>query len=359
MTPLVTICVPTRNRVASLRKSLESILGQDYPAIEVIISDNASTDGTDAFCRELAAPDTRIRYIRHDRNIGLHGNHNFCLGAGTGEFLCVFHDHDDRDLSLVSTYVAFLQAHPDVGLVCSDWELIDDAGRRLGPRDHDVDSVTPGLQFIERTIRSGRSAVGIPGTMIRRAALGSIRFIDAAPVGFGDFPVWFEVAERWNIGHVSERLWRWTQSAQSESARTITSMSRDYYQNLSSYCDAHLRRWPDHGALVARWRSDITRYLFWALAYETGLYFRTMHAGPSGLRADAHDGSRTLFEILGYRLEPEQFQEVLTQMRAWRTGPLQHAAFCMINALVRVNCTWPLAWGIRHHALVRNVLGLR
>lgn len=355
MNPLVSICVPTRNRVAALERSLKSILGQDYAPIEVIVSDNASTDGTEAFCRPLAQSDARVRYVRHASNIGLHGNHNFCLGAGTGEFLCVFHDHDERDSTIVSTYVKFLRAHPDVGLVCSDWDLIDEAGNCLGVRDHQVAEVTPGLEFIERTIRSGRSAIGLPGAMIRRSALGDIRFIDDAPVGFGDFAVWLEVAERWNIGHVNRRLWRWTQSTHAQSARTITSMSHDYHQNLSRYCEDHVRRWPQHAAVVARWKASITRYLFWALAYEAGLYFRSTEASEL---AAGDGGYATLFELLGYRLRPEEFQEALAQLRSYRTGMLQYGAFFVIDTLIRLNFTWPLVWSVRHHTRLRNVLGL-
>lgn len=361
--PLVTICIPTRNRLAALTRSVKPILEQDYAPIEIIISDNDSNDGTEAFCRELERSDRRVRYVRQPRNIGLHGNLNYCLGAGDGEFLCLFHDHDDHDRAIVSTYVACLLDRPDVGLVCSDWDLIDESGIRLGVRDHHVEPVTPGLEYIERTIRSGRSSIGIPGTMIRRTALGSIRFVNEAPVGFGDFPVWFEMAETWNVGHVSRRLWRWTQSPRSQSARTITSMTHDYHENVTRYCDAHERRWPEHGELVARWRKSITRYLFWALAYETGLYFRTK---PSGQEAtgvakpstDSADGSATLFEMLGYRLGPEEFQEALMQLRAFRTGSLQSVAFLVISTLIRLRCTWPLAWGTRYHAQLRNVLRL-
>ena len=179
--PLVTICVPTRNRVASLKKSIQKILDQDYTPLEIIISDNASTDGTEAFCEELERSDHRVRYVRHPKNIGLHGNLNFCLGSGDGEFLCIFHDHDDHEANIVSTYVAFLCEHLDVGLVCSDWELIDEEGRSLGTRTHDVKPVTPGLEYIERATRSGRSSIGIPGAMIRREALGTVRFVDDAP----------------------------------------------------------------------------------------------------------------------------------------------------------------------------------
>lgn len=357
MNPLVTITVPTRNRALTLRRSLETFLGQDYSPIEVIISDNGSTDGTEALCCDLERRDPRVRYVRHAENIGLHGNLNFCLASGEGEFLCIFHDHDDHDLTLISTYVAFLRAHPDVALVCSNWELINEEGRVLGIRDQDVPPVTPGMEFIERTIRAGRSAVGIPGAMIRRSAIGAARFVADAPVGFGDFPVWFEIAERWSVGHVDGRLWRWTQSNTSQSAGTVTSMATQYEDNIMRYCAAHLTRWPEHRDIVARWQASMRRYLFWALAYEMALYASSLDSSGRPTTVPS-DGSATRYELMGYRLQPDEVREALTQFRSYRAGIGQYAVWLAITVLVRLNVTWPLAWGVRHHEWLRTVLRL-
>jgi hypothetical protein len=354
--PLVTICVPTRNRVASLDKSISNILRQDYASIEVIISDNASSDGTEAFCRDLQRSDSRVTYVRHPRNIGLHGNLNFCLSAGAGEFLCNFHDHDHHHHAIVSTYVAFLLQHPDVGLVCSDWELIDEEGRCLGARDHDVEPVMLGLDYIERTIRSGRSSIGIPGAMIRRSALGSVRFVDSAPVGYGDFPIWFEIAEKWSVGHVSGRLWSWTQSAGSQSEGTVTSMTQQYYENMMQYCEAHLRRWPDHGETVARWKSSVRRFLFWALAYEVALYCRSKKM--SGRVDPASSSLPTRYELMNYSLRPEELRDVLAQLWSYSAGVGQRLVALLMNVFIKLNVTWPLAWSAAHHAKLRGILGL-
>ena len=207
--PLVSLCVPTYNRAAALRESLRSIQGQDYSHLEILISDNGSTDETEAVCLEAARNDPRIRYVRHPRNIGLYGNHNFCINESRGQLLGFCHDHDERDLRIVSEYVAFLEAHPEVGVVCSDWDLIDEAGAHIGVRGHDAPLITPGLAYIDRTIRTGRSSIGAPGALIRRAALGEARFDEQGPIGFGDFLVWFRIAERAAVGHIPRRLWRW------------------------------------------------------------------------------------------------------------------------------------------------------
>ena len=350
--PLVSIGIPTRNRSASLRESLKQIVAQDYSPLEIIISDNCSEDDTEQVCREAMAADCRIRYVRQPRNIGLHANHNFCIDQSRGEFLCLFHDHDHHDARIISEYVAFMQAHPHVGIVCADWDLIDDAGVSLGTRVWKGRAVTPGLEYVTQTIRSGRSSVGTPGAMVRRQALGTTRFGVDAPIGFGDFPIWFRVAETWDVGHIGRRLWSWRQNRVSHSARPIQDIVCDFEQNVGGYCSDYLARRPEQARLVRRWQASMLRYLFWAQAYEVGLHFR-----PIGRPVTPR--YRTLFEIMDYRLTPSQLNQALAQMRRFRTGPLEHAVCAAVSLLVRYGVTSPLGWMIRHQAAVRSVLGLR
>jgi hypothetical protein len=160
------------------------------------------------------------------------------------------------------------------------------------------------------------------------------------------------VAETWDVGHVSKRLWSWRQNAESHSARTIESIAHDYDQNLNGYCDDHLSRWPDHGLLVERWRASIRHFLFWALAYEVALHFR------NGTEAPHSEGERSLFEIMNYRLSPEQFAHALSQMKGYRTSAGEHVAYAGMRALINLRWTWPVAWMSRHQAALRTALGL-
>ena len=68
--PPLTIYLPVYNEQNYLSESLDSLLAQTYPDFELIISDNASVDGIDAICRDYAARDSRIRYVRQQVNIG-------------------------------------------------------------------------------------------------------------------------------------------------------------------------------------------------------------------------------------------------------------------------------------------------
>lgn len=352
--PLVSICVPTYNRASSLRDSLTSACRQTYAPIEILISDNCSDDDTEQVCREIMQTDSRVRYVRQPRNIGLHGNHNACIDESRGEFICFFHDHDERSLDIVNEYVSFMQRYPEAGVVSSDWDLIGGAGEVLGVREFPVGPITPGLKYIGQTIRSGRSSIGLPGAMIRRSALGAIRFDEQGHIGFGDFVVWFQLAEKASVGHIRRRLWSWRQHRQSLSARKIVSWTRDYYESLGGYCDGHLTRWPDHVVTVERWKTDIRRFLFWALVFELGLCFRKK-ASPDA--KEVHDP--TLFEIMDYTLTDEELREVLQQLQRYRTGLVQGVAWPVIKLLMGMKLTGPLAWATYHVSSVRSILGLR
>jgi glycosyltransferase involved in cell wall biosynthesis len=118
--PLVTIGMPTYNRVQLLIRALDSALAQTYPRIEVVIADNASTDGTEQICHERAQTDPRIRYVRHPHNIGPTANFNELFGCCGGDYVLMLADDDWLDPDYVSRCVAALEA---------DSELVHVAGR--------------------------------------------------------------------------------------------------------------------------------------------------------------------------------------------------------------------------------------
>jgi glycosyltransferase involved in cell wall biosynthesis len=93
-TPLVSVCIPTYNRAAGLRRAVRAVLDGDFRDIEVIISDNASQDDTEAAGRELEATDKRVRYFRHDRNMGPTANFEFARAQASGKYFVWCGDDD-------------------------------------------------------------------------------------------------------------------------------------------------------------------------------------------------------------------------------------------------------------------------
>lgn len=124
-TPRLTVGLPVYNGQNYLAESLEALLGQTYEDFELIISDNASTDGTAAICRRYEKQDSRVRYFRQLRNLGLSANHNFLVAQAAGE-LFKWASHDDlyaRDL--LERCVAALDEYPEVVLAHSWTAFID------------------------------------------------------------------------------------------------------------------------------------------------------------------------------------------------------------------------------------------
>lgn len=127
--PRLSIGLPVHNGEKYLSESLDALLAQSFTDFELIISDNASTDGTREICRRYAARDPRVRYLRQPRNIGAAPNHDVVLRAARGE-LFKWASHDDLyDRDLLARCVAALDADPDVILASCYSTVIDAEGR--------------------------------------------------------------------------------------------------------------------------------------------------------------------------------------------------------------------------------------
>ncbi|HEV7903627.1 MAG TPA: glycosyltransferase family 2 protein [Pyrinomonadaceae bacterium] len=124
--PLVSVGLPTYNRASKLRRAVESVLAQDYPNFELIISDNASPDGTQAMCEELSRRDSRIRYVRQPVNLGLAKNFEFVLAQARGEFFVWLSDDDWFDSSYLSQCAGALVAQAELGLACGTDKYYED-----------------------------------------------------------------------------------------------------------------------------------------------------------------------------------------------------------------------------------------
>jgi glycosyltransferase involved in cell wall biosynthesis len=132
--PTVSIGLPVYNGANFLRASINSILAQEYSDWELIITDNASTDETEAICREYAARDSRVQYVRNETNIGASGNYNKCFDLARGTYF-KWQAHDDEcHPSMLGRCIEYLDAAPShVTMVYPLGELIDGSGKTITP----------------------------------------------------------------------------------------------------------------------------------------------------------------------------------------------------------------------------------
>ena len=116
--PLVSVGLPTFNRATSLQRAMDSVLAQDYHGLELVISDNASSDLTESLCTDYCARDKRVKYTRQPTNRGAFENFLTVLAQSTGKYFMWLGDDDWLGQSYISRCLQVLQSRPDVTLVC-------------------------------------------------------------------------------------------------------------------------------------------------------------------------------------------------------------------------------------------------
>ena len=129
--PLITIAIPTRNRAALLRACVASALAQTYPNIEVLVSNNASTDNTSEILRSFGDP--RVREVVNLENIGLNRNWNRCLDEAAGEYFVILSDDNTLKPTFLESCVSLLREDPGLPIVAGGFEFVMTAENRTVP----------------------------------------------------------------------------------------------------------------------------------------------------------------------------------------------------------------------------------
>lgn len=147
--PRLTIGLPVFNGDRYLDGTIASILGQTFDDFRLVVSDNASTDGTRAIAQKYAELDDRVVYQRHPTNLGAHHNYNGILAnVSTEYFKWAAHD-DEYEPDFLRRCVETLDSHPDAALAFAGTVDIDDEGKpfRKRPFNFDMTQSPPGERF--------------------------------------------------------------------------------------------------------------------------------------------------------------------------------------------------------------------
>ncbi|MDP6423746.1 MAG: glycosyltransferase family A protein [Planctomycetota bacterium] len=145
MTPRVSIGVPVYNGESYLAEALDSLLAQTFSDFEIVVSDNASSDGTEELCRRYAAADGRMRYLRQGRNVGAARNYNVVFEESRGE-LFKWAAHDDviaptfleRTVEVMERETDVVACYPKTRYVDAAGALLRDTTEQLSVADSSV-----------------------------------------------------------------------------------------------------------------------------------------------------------------------------------------------------------------------------
>lgn len=251
--PVVSVVIPTYNRASLLPRAIESVIAQTVVDWELVLVDDGSTDGTPELVESFASRlGDRWVYLRQ-QNRGASGARNRGIDAARGEFVAFLDSDDEFAPQKLEKQLELFRGRPDLGLVYSDYAIIDEVGRALGtafdtkfPLARTVwcQAVTPTSfacnDALFETLLRGYFVSTITGLVRRSVLRNGIRFSESHSYA-EEWLFFLEVARATRAGFVDEPL--------SIHHYTPQSLARaDKHRNLMgmrSLLQEMLRRFPD------------------------------------------------------------------------------------------------------------------
>jgi glycosyltransferase involved in cell wall biosynthesis len=296
--PLVSIILPTANRPERLGTALSSALAQTYEHLEVIVVDDASTTRVDDIV--AAGGDPRVKLIRRDFNGGAAAARNTGLEQAQGELIAFIDDDDRWDPVKLVQQVAYIDAHPDVGIVTCNYRIEGERGRTSSLLFRGADHVDTERMLWANFVGS------FSFVMIRRRLVEPELTIDETFACAEDWDLWLRCSRLAPIGRVNEPLVAYVSHDGPRLTRTdlkrrgLELFEHKHGASMSSAClafnRAHQRM--DTGAGVAK-RAHVLRALATPSARASALLVLEQCARQYGrLRHDPGLTERTLASAL-------------------------------------------------------------
>lgn len=195
--PLVSVVIPTYNRSRYLGGTIDSVLAQDHPAVEVIVVDDGSADDTPGVLARYAGKVAAIRQPNSGQGVAV----NRGLAASRGEYLTLVSDDDPLLPGALSTLVDVLETRLDALVAYPDWLIIDPAGVRVA-------RITGFEYSLDDMVRDHLCYPG-PCALFRRKALELAGGWDTRWRWVADYDFWLRIGLHGPMVHVPETLATW------------------------------------------------------------------------------------------------------------------------------------------------------
>lgn len=205
--PLVSVLIPTYNYARFLPQALQSALAQDYSDLEILVSDDGSTDDSASIIRELTQADPRVRVVIQPRNLGMVPHWNWCLSQARGDYVkFLFGDDAFNSRHAISRLVELLERHPHAVIATAARRVMDESSRPLdlwNPLRRA--GLHPGRALIGRCLLANQNLIGEPSAvLLRRSALD--RGFSPAFRQLVDLELWLHLLEAGDLAYTPEPL---------------------------------------------------------------------------------------------------------------------------------------------------------
>lgn len=204
MSNLITVIVPVRNGAEYVSKAIESVLMQTVGRLQLIVSDNGSTDDTLSILTTYGK-NPRVKLVKQIEPFDMFGHFNKCLTmVDTKYFMMLHHDDCLRDPGALQKAFVVLESHPDISVVYSDMAYVDKIGKLINFRSFDREGVVESDGVAKKSVVSVRNLFGVP-LLIRADSVGRLKY-DSSLNYAADLDFSIALSSHGFIYHIKEPL---------------------------------------------------------------------------------------------------------------------------------------------------------
>ena len=258
--PLVSVCIPSYNGEKFIAEAISSILSQTYSAIELIISDDHSSDNTIAIAQSFQTQTSIPINILTHQTLGLAENSNFCIDQSQGKYIKFVYQDDILMPNCIEKMVNLAEIDPDIGLVFSPREMFF-----LEQENINLELIAVYQQFANlhqswsnlKTIQWGKdllndpnlwqhpiNKIGEPSTvLLRKSIFKTIAGFDPQLNQLVDLDLWWRILAQFKVGFVEETLSYFRLHTQQKTCQNMQqgrANDRNFYEKIYSHTDYRL-----------------------------------------------------------------------------------------------------------------------
>lgn len=231
MSPLVSICIPTHNRLKLFKQALKSAQKQTYDNIEIVISDNSDDDETEKYVATLK--EKRIKYYRNASDTDSYSNVNNAAQLASGKYIKYLLDDDLLKQNCVKKMANILEQYPKVGVVMAPLDIIDENRNTIQPTFYFVRKMNHLYKYLnkdsyvrkEKIMDDFLTAIYpccVPtGIMFRRSLFKIVKGFDMNYKFIGDVELCMNFATKMDFYYIDEILSSWRYSLSSETISIV------------------------------------------------------------------------------------------------------------------------------------------
>ncbi|MCE5273070.1 glycosyltransferase [bacterium] len=203
--PLVSAIIPVYNQAAFVEKAVQSILGQSYGNIELILIDDASTDGSNKVLQNFAGLN-RVRVFRNSVNLECARTFNRGIELSDGDYFGILAADDTWEPGFVTAAVEALESHPEAAFCYCRLNLMQRDGRKTPRRRDRIPHPSDFYGFEFENIVRNLNPIPHHATLVRKKCVLELGGYDPELTTTHDWDLWLRLSRRWPVVFIDAHL---------------------------------------------------------------------------------------------------------------------------------------------------------